>query len=879
MTTKLNIPPARPQTVPRPRLIERLQEGSKYSLILVSAPAGFGKTTLVSEWARQSRTPTAWISLDEGDNDPVRFWDYFIAALRNIRPDTGESILPLLHSSQSLSPQIAVESLLTALINEISGISGDYFVTLDDYHVIEPEQIHDGVNYLLEHIPANMHLVIATRADPPLSLARYRTKRIMLEIGADALRFNQEEVAELLEELKISELSLEDISALNARTEGWAAGLIMAAFSMSGQRDIPAFIADFTGSQRYVMDYLMEEVLHKQTDEIRDFLLKTSILERLCGSLCDDVTNRTGSQDILMQLERGHLFIVPLDESRQWYRYEHLFADILRYQLKAVSNEEEVRELHRLASKWYENNDLLDDAINHTLSAQDWEKVTKLIDKQGMKNLKRGQAMTLINWIQQLPEDVIYGDITLCKIYSAALMSLRQLDVAETVVNQIEQIGESDDTLIQGYIAAQRSGIARFRGEFSLSFELGEKALSLLPPGYGDPRNSVCIFLGSIQWERGLIKDAEALLTEACQEATHEDQPAMSCSLSLLGLVNIELGRLKQAADCCRQALELASMFWYEARAHTGLAILLYEWNDLEASAFHYRQALEKARLIQYKEAIMGAYCQLAHINKLQGNETEALKLLEKADELIADTNPLWARQKQVTTHILFALLQNDLVTATKWGNVSLEEPEYSSLFASFIPTRHFTHILIRLLIAQGKKFEAAEKLRDMYDREVKSGARYLLIKYRVYQALAEETEEAAVALLSEALTMAEPEGYIRTFVDEGKLLKPLLEKALSRGITPEYTRKLITIIEAEEREKLKRKKAEGAPSSYQTIISEREMEVLRLMAEGLSNRQIADRLIISLSTAKNHVHNIIDKLEVKGRTQAAAQARELELL
>ena len=327
LTTKLNIPPTRPQEVARPCLVERLQQGLNYNLVLVSAPAGFGKTTLLSEWVHGSKPPisTAWVSLDEGDNDPVRFWDYFVAALQTLQPECGEKILPLMHSS----PQLSVEPILTALINDLSAIAGDFVVILDDYHLVENQSIHEGITYLLEHMPVRMHLVLATRADPPLRLAHLRGRGTLIEIGADDLRFNLTDAASLLKELKTPELSPEDIAALNERTEGWAVGLKMAALSMSGQKDIPGFIADFTGSHRYVMDYLMEEVLQKQTPEIREFLCKTSVLKRLSPPLCDAVTGREGSQAVLLELERAHLFVVPLDEKRQWYRYEHLFSDLL----------------------------------------------------------------------------------------------------------------------------------------------------------------------------------------------------------------------------------------------------------------------------------------------------------------------------------------------------------------------------------------------------------------------------------------------------------------------------------------------------------------------------------------------------------------------
>jgi LuxR family maltose regulon positive regulatory protein len=882
LKTKLSIPPIRPQLVSRPRLTERLKEGLKCDLILISAPAGFGKTTLLSEWARQSQPniQTAWVSLDEGDNDPIRFWAYFIAALQTLQPAVGDNALTLLHNTQPFPGQIPpIESVLTVLINDLANVQGEFVVALDDYHLIESQQIHDGITFLLDHLPSQIHLVIATRADPSLPIARFRGKGMMLEIGADDLRFTLDETVSFFQEMKALELSTDDVGALNTRTEGWVVGLKMAALAMQRQPDIPEFLASFTGSQRYVMDYLMEEVLQKQTAEIRDFLLKTSVLNRLTAPLCDAVTERKDSQDILLNLERGHLFIVPLDESRQWYRYEHLFADILHHQLESTYDVDTTVELHRRASQWYEDNNHPDEAIHHALASQDWEKAARLI--RDAKKFERGEFVTLINWLQQLPEEVLHGDMTLCERYCAALITARQLDAADSIINYIEQAGERDDILLQGRIAGHRCGIAYFRGDFSYAWELGEKALSLLPPDYGEPRWAVIHFLGVIQWSRGLLKEAEALLTEAYQAVLSEakDNQIASGPISLLGLVYIELGKLNRAAAYCRQASGMARVIPHVARALDFLAFLLYEWNDLEASAFHNRQAIESARLSRYMEAITWSYYELAHISMVQGDEGGALELLEKADQSVPDADPLWARTCQVNAHIRFALLQDNLAAAAKWGATVLKEPGYTPpLFYAHIPVRLLAHIPIRLLIAQGNKTEAAKELQVMYESAVQTGAQHSMIIYRLYQALAADNEESALEFLIDALTKAEPEGYIRTFVDEGRLLAPLLEKVISRGIKPEYAGKLLRIIEEEQHRKSVRREKGPVKIPYETL-SEREMEVLRFLAAGFSNRQIAERLVISIGTVKTHVHNIMAKLEASGRIQVITRARELNLI
>ncbi|HEX9976361.1 MAG TPA: hypothetical protein VGA82_03835, partial [Dehalococcoidales bacterium] len=394
LATKLFVPPARPGLVARPRLQERFRVAFNYGLVLVSAPAGFGKTTLVSEWVHSSRppVPTAWLSLEEGENDPVRFWDYFIAALKILKPAVGETALSLLHAPEPYP----TESLLTALINDLTGIRKDFLVVLDDYHLIVAEPIHAGIAFLLDHMPPKMHLIISTRVDPPLPLAHFRGRGTMLEIGAEDLRFTLEEATALLEGLQDLELGADDVSALNARTEGWVVGLKMAALSMRGQKDMRRFLTTFTGSQRYVMDYLVEEVLRRQSPEVQDFLLKTAVLERLTGPLCDSVTGHNDSQEMLIKLESAFGgFLVPLDESRQWYRYHHLFAELLRHQLERISGAEEVTLLHQRASQWYEDNKLPDDAIHHSLVARDWERAMRLITGVADNRIRRGEIVTV----------------------------------------------------------------------------------------------------------------------------------------------------------------------------------------------------------------------------------------------------------------------------------------------------------------------------------------------------------------------------------------------------------------------------------------------------------------------------------------------------
>lgn len=868
LKTKLNIPPARPQTVPRPRLIERLKEGLSYNLVLVSAPAGFGKTTLLSEWTRisQPKVRTAWVSLDEGDNDPVRFWDYFIAALQTLQPGCGEKILPWLHSSQPPS----TEPMLTALINELNRVTDDFLVILDDYHLIESQQIHDGITYLLEHMPAQVHLVIAARADPPLPLARFRGKGMMLEIRTDDLRFTQDDAASLLKELKTPGLSARDVTALNERTEGWVVGLKMAALSMRGQKDIPGFIAAFSGSQRYVMDYLMEEVLRKQSQELRDFLLKTSVLERLTAPLCDALTGRIDSKDILLNLERGHLFIVPLDESRQWYRYEHLFADLLRHQCETVYGTEQVAAFHRQASQWYEDNNLPDEAIHHAREAKDWQRAMRLIYAHGEARRKRGEFNTLLGWFQAIPHEILREHLRLYSQYAALLAAVGQLDTAEAALSYLESTAQ-DDTALQGEVAFARGIVYRHRGDLKRCLELFEKAFALLPPDDVAMRSRAAVSIAHARFRHGPLQEVEKWATKACELGQQAgDRLAVINALGLLGNITGYQGKLKRAVEIYKKAIESAGQTATAGDPRSSLCLVQYILNDLEAAAENARLAVEWGEFSGEMAGAMWALFYQAQVCLARGDAAGAAAAMERMDRasrhLSIDSS--WYAD-YVASRVMYAIQQDNPEEAARWGE---QLPDTAGMLLID------RHVPARLLLAQGKKEAAAKLLMELYERFIQFGAPLLAIRLRVYQALAADNEESALEFLDEALTMGEPTGAIRFFVDEGKLLKPLLEKALSREIAPGFTRKLLDIIEEEERQRQARKRA-AAPPPPPGLLSERELEVLRLLADDIPNQRIAEKLSVSLGTVKTHVHHIIDKLEVKDRRQAVQRAKDIKLL
>lgn len=860
LSTKLFVPQPRPGLVARPRLVERLNEALSFPLVLLSAPAGFGKTTVIAQWiaSNEPQIPVAWFQVEEADNDPVRFWDYFIAALRTVKPDIGETASVMLHSPEPYS----TESVLTVLVNDITAISSDFAVVLDDYHVIVTEAIHAGMTFLVEHLPAQVHMVIAARVDPPLPLARLRGKGMMLEIHADELRFSLDDATRLFRELKTPKLSAGDISALTERTEGWAVGLKMAGLSMGEQKDISAFITAFSGSQRYVMDYLIEEVLEKQSPGVRDFLVKTSVLERLTAPLCDALTGRTDSQGTLLDLERGHLFLVPLDESRQWFRYEHLFADLLRHRCETIYGKEGVVALHRQASRWYQDNDLHGDAIHHALAARDWETSIRLLEADWESRWKRGEWNTLIGWLQGIPDEILRGHLQLYSHYASILLKTGRIDKAEVALNYLEAVAQ-DDPALEGEVALTRGGLYIRRGD-QRGIELFEKAYALLPPTEIVVRTSVALSIAHFQQRYSNFEEAERWAAIACELGQQAgDTWSVAGAFGQMGIVYTYQGKAKRAAEAFKKSIEFARQGALASRWAEMLCWLQYVMNDLEAAEENARLALES------DASSLTALFHLAQICLTRGDATGAETAMKRLD--YASVHPtvdsFWYTN-YVAFRVLHAIRRDDLDEAVKWGQ------RFPDLASIGLIVRH---VPARLLLAQGKRKESATILQELHDSAAQLGATGVAEWIRVYQAMAADDEESALRFLAEALAMAEPEGFIRWFVDEGKLLGPLLEMALARGITPAFTKKLLDIIDEEERAKQAGERA-TAPVPFGPL-SEREIEVIELVAEGLSNQQIADRLRISLSTAKTHVYHIFDKLDAKDRLHAVERARELKLI
>jgi LuxR family transcriptional regulator, maltose regulon positive regulatory protein len=849
--------------------MERLRDALNCSLTLVSAPAGFGKTTVLSQWIAISKPSLhlAWLQLDENDNDPVRFWDYFIAAVKKIQSTAGDTALGLLHSLQAYP----IGSILTALINDIADVPEDVVIVLDDYHLIESEQVNSGITFMLEHLPPKLHLVIATRVDPPLQLARFRGLSRMLEIRADDLRFTLEEAIGLLRETPGPVLSTEDIDALNTHAEGWAVGLKMAALSIRRQQNIANFISSFTGSQRYVMDYLVTEVLQQQSGRVRDFLLKTSVLERLTAPLCDYLTENNNSLDMLVELESSFGgFLIPLDESRSWYRYHHLFAELLGHRLKTVSAAGETERLHRQASRWYEANNYPDDAIHHSLAAKDWRKAVSIIGNLAEDRIKRGEMITLLGWLREIPENDLRTNLILYCQYSHILVQTGQLNAADIALSYLETADPEDNNL-QGQVALEQSDIARRRGDIPRSIELARRALSLLPGDTFILRARANSGLAVNLFEFGLYDEAWKASNEAYELGRLAgDIVTAADGLAYMGAILIFRGKLREAANVCQRGIDMAGNTPAGAIVHMRLGWVLYELNELEDAARNQQLAYELGSVRGYPDHLANYSRLTARTRQAQGDSETALKLLDQADQVIARSHVRpGVRAGVIAFHWLLALRRGDLPAEVRWRDQFLQCSDLLRFDESHIPGR--------LMIAMGNKAAAASLLKDLFEKTVQANAPGLGIQIRVYQALAAATPVEALAFLTDALKTGEAAGYIRTFIDEGKLLAPLLRQALSRGITPDYTARLLNIIEVEERQRVM---LDAIPSRQTAgILSKRELEILRLLAEGLTNSLIADRLIISLGTVKTHVHNISEKLNARTRTQVLARARELKLL
>jgi LuxR family maltose regulon positive regulatory protein len=900
LATKVNLPRTRPDRLARSRLSQRLDEGMAQALILVCAPAGFGKTTLLADWATSASCPVAWLSLDEGDNDPARFWRYVVAALDRARGGLGEQLRPLLTAPTPLSGQ----GVVTALIKQLEAQPDELALVLDDYHMIDEPAIHASLVLLLRHLPPQLHLAIASRSDPPLPLARLRAGGQLTELRAADLRFTPGEAAAFLQEVWKLELPVQTVAALEARTEGWVVGLQLAALSLQGRPDPEGFLDAFTGIHRYVLDYLTEEVLARQPDRIRRFLLQTSILERLNGPLCDAVTEESDGQAMLEELERANLFLVPLDEERRWWRYHQLFADLLRARLRQLQPEL-VPELHRRAAGWCEQHGLIDEAIRHAVAAGDTPWATRLVEEHLGETLRRGEGK-LVRWLALLPAEAVQSRPGLCLAKAMTELDLDHVRSVERLLQHAErafhQHGQGQQAFevpthggmvaeVPAAIALVRAELAFDRGDADGTAAFARSALARIAEQEHGPRLFARWLLVVADWMNGRVADTEpafaALLAEA--RAAPAPYPLLS-SCYMLGLVQQVQGKLEAALRTYREGLHRATenghlSVYHAGEAHVGIAQVLYQRNQLEEALQHATQGVELCRQVIELTELDVALVTLGWIHQARGDPDAALEAMNEACRIYPrpDVTSLGFPAHSERARLLLA--QGRIDEAARWtrerGLTAHDEVAY---------LRERDHlVLARVLLAQSQPDQALgllERLDALAESQGRTGD---VIGIRALRSLALQAtghHEGAVSLLAETLALARPEGYVRVFADEGPPMAALLRSLISarqRGRaaigSDAATDHLHQVIRAFGPVRAQADKRGPAVTGLIEPLTDRELEVLRLLAAGRRNRDIAQDLVVTQETVKKHISHIFDKLGAANRTQAVAHARRLGLI
>ncbi len=887
LATKLYVPLPRPKLVSRPRLIEQLNEGLRraQTVTLISAAAGWGKTTLVSEWLAQCGRPAAWLSLDEGDNDPGRFLAYLAAALQTIAPKVGAGLMAVLQSPQPPP----VETVLTTLLNEVTSQPARFVLVLDDYHVIEAAAVDRALTFLLEHLPPQLHLLIATREDPDLPLARLRAQDRLTELRAADLRFTPAEAADFLNQVMGLKLLAGDVAALEARTEGWIAGLQLAAIALRGAAALPGnagdasrFIESFSGSHHFVLDYLVEEVLHQQPERVQTFLLRTAILDRLCGPLCDAVLadGTTSGQNTLEYIERANLFIIPLDNERRWYRYHHLFAELLRQRLQhslaGAPGEAERRldELHVRASQWYEDNQLDVEAFHHAAAGHDIARAERLIEGRGIPLHFRGAVSEVLAWFASLPVEAFQAKPELWWRNASLLLVNGQttgvgekLDAAEAALPLApkepgQPVTDPYTRHMLGRISAARAVLALTRYQADVMLAESHRALEYLPPTNVSTRANAHWTLGMAYAFKGeRIAARQALLESIALSQPTGDIFTLMLATIALGVVQEGDLELPQAMGTYQQMLQLAGdqplQIVYEA--HGGVARVAYEWNDLATAERHGQRSLQLAR--GYDRVIdRFIICEvfLARVKLAQGDVAGAAELLAQTAET--------ARQKKFVFR-LPEVAAAQVVALLRLGKVA-EAKQLAETYK--LPLS-----LARVHLVQGSPAAALAALAPARALAEAKGWHDERLKALVLVALAHQAagdQAAALEALAEALALGEPAGAVRTFADEGPPMAQLLSAACARGLRPDYAARLLAVLAAEAPAPAPSGSAEGLIEP----LSQRELEVLQLIAQGLSNQEISARLFLALDTVKGHNRRIFDKLQVQRRTEAVARARAL---
>jgi LuxR family maltose regulon positive regulatory protein len=876
--------------VPRPHLIARLDGGLRPGcrLTLVSAPAGYGKTTLLSSWIAHGEPDmhVAWVSLAEGDNDPASFWAYATTALQTIQAGIGE----IVHAAFESPHPMPIKSALTQLVNQVAQVSDPIVLVLDDYHAISTPAIHSALSFLLENMPPQMHLVLATRADPPLPIPRLRARGQLVELYESDLRFTSQEATEFLRQVMGLSLSTEDVVALERRTEGWIAGLQMAAISMHGRDDIAAFVRAFAGSNRYILDYLGEEVLRQQPTDVQAFLLQTAILERLSGELCNAVIGGgerveadsfADSQSMLEYLERSNLFVVPMDDERHWYRYHHLFADLLRQRLQR-EKPELVPELHRRASEWHEQNGRIAEAVGHALAAFDYEQAAHLIERVGWEMLVRGACSILLGWIDAFPDGFVRSRPRLGVIRAWCLVVTGQIDRAESYLSNV------DVQQVQGEAAAVRAYATSVRGDARHGIAFAQQALGHLPEDNLSLRGFLALNLGIAYSSSGEPIAASHALDQAIELSRLSDQIDLTlAATATLGHVQDNQAMLRQAIETHRRVLDLARDLGGQpapvvGMAYLGIAEVLYEWNDLDGTLCHVTEGLKLLELGHFVTYLLFGHSLRARVCLARGDLDDAQTAIQQAERLAQGDDFAYMMAVLGGLRARLNLAQGNAAAAARWAQAHrwTEGTEIDRVCEAE------QMAVAWVLVAQDRAGEAMHMLAPLLEAAQTAGRMENAIKILTLQALAfqaQNNQDGALSALQQALSLAEPEGYVRTFVDEGKPMARLLSQLLvvqrkgrcapSPGIAPNYVARLLAAFGQEV------ELPSPAMESLVEPLSARELEVLRLVVAGLSNSEIADELVIALSTVKSHINRIYGKLGVENRTQAVIKTQDLALI
>jgi len=885
--------------VPRTRLIHQINGNLGRKLTLISAPAGFGKTTLLAEWLAQTDDCCAWLTLDAYDNDLPRLLRYLAAALQTVDEGLGETAVSLLEAPEPPDPRYVIASL----INEIAGQNGRIILILDDYHHIENTAIHEALAYLLEHQPPQLHLILTSRADPLLPLGRLRVRQQMDEIRAADLRFSEDEAAVFLRQLWGIQLSPEQVAALEARTEGWIAGLhlaVLALRQLTSPEEIARFVADFTGSHRYILDYLVDEALHRQPPALQNFLLQSAILDRFCADLCQAVLEIDDAQAQLAQVEVANLFLVRLDDRGEWFRYHRLFADLLRHRLKQ-SQAAQLTPLHQRASRWFEQHGLTDEAIHHALAAKDTARAAALVDEARWRLRNRGEVSTLRRWLDLLPLEVVEasGSLAMGRAWTlmfSGRMAETEAYLARVVFPLLSQAPPDSEWPIE--LSVLRGQIALNHGQFDEALAYCLEARAKMGAGQFRYRGSLELMLGHAYRAQGKLALADQAYAVAAEIAAQDSNRYTSLS-AVISQANLAVvsGRLRRAETLWQQGLGLSygrrgQRLPLQGMPKVGLGRIYLEWNRLDEAAVCLEDAIQLGRQAGIGPVVLNGAIALAQTRQAQGDFAGARAVLRLAEETMQRTQMALLDVRLGAAVALLWLRQGALARAAAWAarftaDFGLDRAADSGDWFVFEYA-----ILARIWLAEGRPVEAAALLAQLLDLAEERGRWGQVVELLSLQALALQAQaemEAAIAALVRALRLAEPEGYTRLFADEGQPMGELLARtALQETAVAPYITRLLTAFAAPQ---LAAPPSPAVATELATAVaphlaqwlaeplSERETEVLRLVAEGLANREIGERLVISIYTVKKHMENIHGKLYVSSRTQAVARARELGLL